>query len=808
MKILVVDDKADATYLLESMLRNNGYDVGVAAHGAQALEKLHEGRFELVISDILMPIMDGFQLCREVKADPTLRHIPFIVYSATYTDSEDERLAMQCGANRFVRKPCEPDEFMKAIQAVTDTAVTTGGVATDTPPTPEEGILKLYNQRLVQRLEEKMAEAEREARARMEAESALGIINTRLQMAVAASDIGLWDWELDTNEVWFSPEWKWQIGYEDHEIANRYEEWEARIHPEDRPDVLADLKAYLDGRSPVYGVDFRFRHKDESYRWITARGKAVQGPSGKPTRMTGCHVDITPYQDAIQALAAERNRFQVLVDESPLSIALVGKDGQFKYLNPRFVGSFGYGLDDLSSWREWLEKACPDQQHRREMDRLRQQEPAEGGTAIFGVHPALHVTCKDGTVLRVQARIALLAAGDQIVTFEDVSEQVRLEEQLRQVQKTEAIATLAGGIAHDFNNILTAIIGYAELARDDAPPGGATADSIEEILVAGRRARNLVDHILAFSRQKEQERIPTAIHLIVKEVLGLLRSTLPSSINIRENVAPAETVLADPTQIHQVIMNLCTNAFHAMREKGGVLDVSTQKVTLEPGATGALSDLAPGDYVCLSVSDTGSGMPPEVVSRVFDPYYTTKAEGEGTGLGLAVVHGIVKNHQGAISVCSKLGKGTVFRLYLPLLKRSADDERGPGVAPLPRGDERILFVDDEVVLASLGKKTIETLGYKVVTRTSAVEALELLRNKPGAFDLVITDMTMPGMTGLELAMELKSLRPNIPVIMCTGFSYSISEDRIKAAKIREFMLKPLTRHDLAHSIRRVLDQGR
>ena len=292
MKILIVDDKEESRYLLETLLEGSGYTVDAAAHGKQALEKLQAGGFDLIISDILMPKMDGFQLCRKINADQMLCRIPIIIYTATYTGQQDEQFALKIGAKRFIRKPSDPEELLEAIRNVMEAAGTEDEATTE-PPAQEEEILKLYNERLVRKLEKKMLEAEREAQARKEAEDELRISNTRLQLALAASNIGLWDWDLETDEVHLSPEWKHQIGYEDHEIPDHYEEWESRIHPEDKPGVLAEQKAYLEGHKAVYNMEFRFRHKNGSYRWITSYGKTIPGPDVKPGRMTGCHGDIT-----------------------------------------------------------------------------------------------------------------------------------------------------------------------------------------------------------------------------------------------------------------------------------------------------------------------------------------------------------------------------------------------------------------------------------------------------------------------------------------------------------------------------------
>jgi CheY-like chemotaxis protein/two-component sensor histidine kinase len=322
-----------------------------------------------------------------------------------------------------------------------------------------------------------------------------------------------------------------------------------------------------------------------------------------------------------------------------------------------------------------------------------------------------------------------------------------------------------------------------------------------------------VKQILAFSRQAEEEKKPVQIGPIVKEALKLLRASLPTTIEFHQNIKPdLDNVLADPTQIHQVLMNLCTNASHAMREEGGILDVSLQNVSIvERGLHIVESEkseigLDPGQYLRLTVSDTGHGMTPEVLERIFDPYFTTKEKGEGTGLGLAVVHGIVKSYGGIITVQSDMGKGTTFHVYLPRIKREVTAGPESRLGEIPTGNERILFIDDDPGLVDISKQMLEHLGYKLVTRTSSIEALKLFRAQPDKFDLVITDMTMPNMTGDKLAKELMEIRPDIPIILCTGYSERITEEKAKAMGIRAFTMKPLVIRDFANTIRKVLDQ--
>jgi PAS domain S-box-containing protein len=382
-----------------------------------------------------------------------------------------------------------------------------------------------------------------------------------------------------------------------------------------------------------------------------------------------------------------------------------------------------------------------------------------------------------------------------------------LETQLQQAQKMEAIGTLAGGIAHDFNNILGGIIGYAELARMKVPEGSNVIAYLDKMIKASDRAADLIKQILTLSRQHKQKQRPVQVTHIIKETLSLLRATLPSTIEIRQDLAKdAGVVNADPTQMHQVIMNLATNAGHAMQEAGGVLEVSLANVELDDLSVVKHLDLNAGSYLRLTVSDTGHGMTSEIMERIFDPYFTTKDMGEGTGLGLSVTHGIVKTHRGTITVYSEPRKGTTFHVYLPLILEEERDEK-ESVVPLPTGSERILFIDDDDALVEIGGQILEQLGYEVVPEKSSEQALEMFRKQPDQFDLVITDMTMPHLTGDKLAQELMTIRPNIPVILCTGHSRLVSEEKAEEIGIKAFVMKPLVMRNLAETVRKVLDTG-
>jgi len=386
-------------------------------------------------------------------------------------------------------------------------------------------------------------------------------------------------------------------------------------------------------------------------------------------------------------------------------------------------------------------------------------------------------------------------------------ERKRLEARLAQAQKMEAVGTLAGGIAHDFNNILSAIIGFTELAMLEIPLNNKLNERLKEVLKAGNRAKDLVKQILAFSRMTETEYLPVELRSIIKESLKMLRSVIPSTIEIKQNLSASGQVMSHPTQINQIMMNLCTNAVHAMDEKGGVLEVSLKKVVINNGSDYQGIDLPPGPYFKLSIRDTGKGIPPEIMEKIFEPYFTTKELGQGTGLGLSVVHGIVKSHNGAIICKSLPDDGSVFDVYLPMINEKQAEKISTELASLRTGNERILFIDDEQMLIDMATDLLTSQGYRVVATRSSTDALDLFRKDPDGFDLVITDMTMPGMTGDRLAKELIVIRHDIPVILCTGYNEHISEERAKEIGIIDFILKPFNLQRLTEAIRMALDKG-
>ncbi|MBI4772694.1 MAG: PAS domain S-box protein [Deltaproteobacteria bacterium] len=505
------------------------------------------------------------------------------------------------------------------------------------------------------------------------------------------------------------------------------------------------------------------------------------------------------------ALYIEKEKFRILVEESSLGIAIIDRQGRYTYINPEFTHMFGYTLADIPTGKEWFEKAYPDPEYRRKaistwIDDLKR------ATNIRDRYRTFQVTCKSGKEKTVHFRPVTMSTGKHLVIYLDLTEQENMKSRLFEAQKMEAMAALSGGVAHDFNNILGAILGYTELAQLKLPQEpGVVEYCLENILKAGHRAKELVKQILYFSRRSEQVTKPVRIGPIMKEVSELLRAVLSTTIGIRLQLAtPDDLVLADPDKIHQMLMNLCTNAYHAMAESGGVLDLSLNMKQIDSRAVADFPELHPGEHIVLTVKDTGHGMSPELLNRIFEPYFTTKCKDLGTGLGLSVVQTIVQSHGGAIRVKSEPGEGSQFSIFLPAF-HGKDSSAVLHPDQLPGGHERILFVDDEEMLADLGKRVLEHLGYSVCVQTSSMEALEIFRADPLAFSLVITDLAMPDLPGDQLARKVLKIRPDIPVILCTGYSERISEEKAEMIGIRDVIMKPLVIHKIAKTLRRHLE---
>ncbi len=561
-----------------------------------------------------------------------------------------------------------------------------------------------------------------EAGERRRAAEAVEKSEERLELALFGADLGLWDWNIETGEIFWDRQWAAMLGYELEELPPAISTWEHLVHPDDRAQRKVAFDQHLSSIHSYFECDQRMSTRNGEWKWIRSRGKVVaRTHDGKPLRITGTNRDVTEQRLTQDALWQSHEVLESRVHERTAKL--------------------------------------------------------------------------NDAVALLQGEIAERKRAEQ--------ERERMEAHLQNAQKLEAIGILARGIAHDFNNILTSIIGFTALAKDELDPDARAQEHLDQVAKAGERAADLVRRLLVFSRKSDDSKKPVEIVPVVVETLQLLRASIPSSIELRQEIDPdCGFVLADPTLIHQVVMNLCTNAYQAMQGTVGRLEVILAPTVLDHPSQ---PTLAPGEYVKLTVSDTGPGIPAEMANRVFEPFYTTKEAGQGTGLGLAVVHGAVTNCGGSVSFESTPGKGTSFYVYLPRTTPVPRvEERVP--RPTPGGSERILLVDDEEDIVKLGSRVLQDLGYAVVPKTSSVSALQLFTADPYAFDLVISDLTMPKMTGREFISRLRDVRPELPAILISGLHEGIAAEAGTDRQDVECVKKPFTRSDLALAIRKALDR--
>lgn len=502
--------------------------------------------------------------------------------------------------------------------------------------------------------------------------------------------------------------------------------------------------------------------------------------------------EIEERKSAQTELVHQQRILKAIIDNIPVLITLYDPRIQILLVNKAFEKTVGWSNNELQHI-DVMEVCYPDPSYRAKALEYMQKASSEWRE--------FKLNTKHGRSIDSIWSNVRLEDGTQIGIGIDITEKKRLETNLQQAVKMQSVGNLAGGIAHDFNNILSSIIGFTELALDSAEKGSLLEDNLQEVYRAGKRAKSLVKQILAFARQSDEEIKPVRIDTLVQEVLKLIRASIPATIDIRKSIDSPSLVMGNSVQVHQIIMNLCSNAAAAMDTGGGVLEVSLKDIRMGDNEY----SLKPGDYVELKVSDTGVGIHPENINLIFDPYFTTKSPGEGSGMGLAVVYGIVERYGGKISVDSTPGSGSTFTVYLPITKTHGSG-RFIESGSLPTGKERILFVDDEVPIVKMGARVLDALGYSVTTKTSSLDALALFRSEPHSFDLVITDMTMPGMSGDRFAVELMKIRPDIPVILCTGYSAKISEESAAKIGIKAFAYKPIIKADLANAVRKILDE--
>ncbi len=643
---------------------------------------------------------------------------------------------------------------------------------------------------------------------RIEIEKALLTQKDFLQKAQEIGHIGTWELDIEKNELLWTDE-NYRIFGLPTGTELTYETFLNCVHPDDREYVDKEWKAAFDKKP--YDIEHRLL-VDGDIKWVREKAELHFDKLGKCIRGTGFTQDITDRKQAEEALQAREKFFYRIIDQSPFAIWISDPEGTLQHVNPALKRLLNLTDDQLVGKYNMLKDPLAEKQGLMTLIRTVYEEGKTiNFTADWNGEDIPTMDLKGSKSVSIQVNMFPIhdpegALTNVVCNWIDITEKRQLEAQLLQSRKMEAVGTLAGGIAHDFNNILAIILGNAELAADDVPDTNPVSGSLKEIRKASIRAKDMVRQLLAFSRKSDEKSKPLDMAPILKESMKMLRSVVPTSVAFKEHISDDPcNVLGDATQINQIVMNLVTNAADAMSEEGGLLEVILEKIILQKEIACFNWALSPGAYVRLKISDTGEGIQSKIIDRVFDPYFTTKEVGKGTGMGLSVVHGIVKRNGGGIRVESEPGKGTVFEIYFPALEETAEQEKEPE-GEIRGGSERILFVDDEESLVNLNRQRLERLGYQIKSTTKPVEALEWFKIDPDQFDVIITDMTMPRMTGDRLAAEVLKIRPKTPVIICTGFSERMSAEKAEVLGVSKYIEKPIDLRNLASSIREVLDE--
>jgi PAS domain S-box-containing protein len=608
----------------------------------------------------------------------------------------------------------------------------------------------------------------------------------------------LWALDGDLKPTFYSPSIKAQRGWTPEEAIRQGLN---EMHPEKA--VAHFKKSLIDPRHDVEAepLDLEMRRKDGSTFWGRITFTVLRDPDGKITGVVGITRDVTQLRRAERILL----EYKLCVESTDELVVVLDSDYRIVLANKAFMKLrepgevvVGEKLPAIIGENIFNEKL------KKQFDRCfaGQQNAFETETDRPDKNNLiLLLKCVPMPAGEDEGIKQIAIVGHDITEAKrDEKSRLALETHLAQAQKMEAIGTLAGGIAHDFNNILSAIIGYSELSLPGVKGNPEVADNINEILNAGKRAKALVKQILTFARETKQAKNPTQLSLIAKEVVKLLRASIPTSIEIRQDIKSDALTMGDPSQLYQILMNLCTNASLAMPD-GGVLEVALDELGIDESRAIHKPGMVPGDFLRLKVRDSGVGMPDHVKQRIFDPFFTTRGEATGTGMGLSVVHGIVEDYGGTITVESQPGQGSTFYVYFPISHLTENMGDLSDADFIAGGNESVLLVDDEASMVRVCQKILERKGYRVTGETSSMKALELFKEDPDAFDLVVTDMTMPEMTGDVLARHIMMIKPGIPVVMCTGYSEKIDEETAKALGIKELLLKPLEQNTLLSSIR-------
>ncbi len=770
--ILIVDDNPENLKVLSAILKEEGYAVRVAKNGKRALDSIRAESPNLVLLDIQMPKMDGYEVCRRLKGDEKYKSIPVIFISAMM-EPFNKVMAFKAGGDDYMTKPLDAEEVK--IRVGTH--------------------LKMYGYR--KQLKERNIELLQQFKSTFE-QAAVGIAHIDqetlrfIKINRRFSDI---------------------LGYDQEELLDRT--LETITPPRHIKADQLDIQRLTENGAPAFSGEKQYIRADGSAVWCNITISRVTNAGGSfPNYFVAILEDISPQKKAQNELKINRERLALATMAAKVGIWDWDiKNDRLIWDNTLYelyaVAEADFG-GTLAAWTQFIH---PEDRPRAESEirtALREMTTFESEFRIVRPDETVRYVKGIGAVHKNHRDEPVRMIGVNWDTTESKEldlKQLEYERRIQQAQKLEAIGTLAGGIAHDFNNILSSIIGFTELELEGAEQDSRSAYNLRQVLAAGMRARELVRQILTIARRTDEKTEPMRVDVIVKEALKFLRSSIPASIAIRHDTGSKSLVMGNATQIHQVVMNLCTNAAHAMAGTDGILEVELKDVAVDNSSPMPRTGPKPGNYIEIKVSDTGVGIPPEIIDSIFEPYFTTKKPGEGTGIGLAVVHGIVEGRGGTITVESRPSKGSVFKVYLPIIQARNAPEADASEPP-PSGNERILFVDDEDSILEMSGLILESLGYTVTTRISSTDALELFRLRPDDFDLVITDMTMPDMAGDVLARRIMEIRHDTPIILCSGYSQKMSKEAASKIGIKAIADKPIIKTDLAGIVRKVIDEAK
>jgi PAS domain S-box-containing protein len=797
MNILIVDDNETNLKLLRVTLESEGFKTIMADDGKAGLEKLQEGNIDAVVSDILMPNMDGYHFCQAVRDNPATKSIPFIFYTSTCLTPSDEKLAMEVGADRYLEKPAPAGVLKEALNQLL-------GEKSSRPNSSRsrlgaEHVLKEYNHILVKKLEEKNLELEAQNKKLIEAQEKFQELILNINQVFFISS--------GSKIVYVSPAYERIWGRSCESLYEDASSWADAIHPDDRLEIGGKLKGSVPGREQA--LDYRIVRPDGTVRWIRAQTFPVHG-NATAGRIVGIAEDVTEQRLAERALKESEEQLNAFFNSSLVGMTIIDRDYRYLKVNGPLAEMNGLPIAEhagksvkeiipnLAFTIEPLLKAVFESGEPVLSVELHGETPREPG--IVRDWDGSFFPIKDGSG-------QVIAAGVVIV---EMTEHRRLQEQFRQAQKMEAVGQLAGGIAHDFNNLLSVILGYSDFIIKGCKGGGAVPsleEDIGEIKGAATRATTLTRQLLAFSRRQVLQ--PAIINLndSIAGLEKMLRRVIGENIELISTLDPAiANVKVDPGQIEQVIMNLVINARDAM-EKGGKLTIKTQNVTLDEGTLQKSFQVEPGPYVMMSVVDTGCGMDAQTKLRIFEPFFTTKEKGKGTGLGLSTVFGIVKQSGGYVTVDSEVNRGTEFRVFLPGVAEVAQATK---VEEAPRdstgtGAETVLVVEDDGKIRTMIKRILQSKSYKVIEAENGEQALAVLNRRKEAIHLMVTDILMPGISGIELAARVGVEYPETKVLFISGYTDQAAfREGIPEFKTN-FLVKPFTAEVLVNKVREILE---